>query len=72
MRIKLIRIGNSTGLRLPKSVLQNCGFEQEVELTVENKNVILSAPKEGRTAWYELFRESVRQNPIQDKGEWEW
>ena len=73
MRIKLIQIGNSTGVRLPKNVIQECGFESELELSVQNKSVILSAPKEGRTAWTELFQESVRQKPIQEKGgEWEW
>ena len=73
MRIKLVKIGNSTGIRLPKSVIQDCGFEAEVELTVQNKTVILASPKEGRTAWAELFQESVRQKPVQEKGgEWEW
>ena len=72
MRIKLIKIGNSIGIRLPKSVLKACEFESEIELTVQDKTVLLSAPKEGRTAWFELFQESVKQKPIQEKGEWEW
>ena len=73
MRVKLVKIGNSTGIRLPKNVIQDCGFENEVELTTQNKTVILSSPKVGRTAWTELFQESIRQKPIQEKGgEWEW
>ena len=73
MRIKLVKIGNSTGIRLPKSVIQSCDFDAEVELTVQNKTVILTAPQEGRAAWYELFQESVRQKPVREKGgEWEW
>ena len=72
MRIKLIPIGNSIGIRLPKSVIQSCGFESEVELTVQNKTVVLSAPREGRTAWKELFQESLKEQPMADGGEWEW
>ena len=72
MRIKLIQIGNSTGIRLPKSVLQTCDFKEEVELAVQNKTVILSAPQEDRTAWYELFQDSLEQRPMREKGEWEW
>lgn len=73
MRVKLVKIGNSTGIRLPKSVIQDCGFEGEVELSTQNKNVILSPLHEGRTAWAELFQQSIRQKPVQEKGdEWEW
>ncbi|MDY6407912.1 MAG: hypothetical protein SPL08_04360 [Pseudomonadota bacterium] len=73
MRVKLVKIGNSTGIRLPKNVIRDCGFEAEVNLEVQNKTVILSSPKEGRATWADLFQESVRQKPIQDKGgEWEW
>ena len=72
MRIKLVQIGNSTGIRLPKSVLQACDFKEEIELTVQNKTVVLSTPMADRTAWYELFQESISQKPIPDKGEWEW
>ena len=68
----MVKIGNSIGIRLPKSVLKACEFESEVELTVQDKTVLLSVPKEGRTAWFELFQESVKQKPIKEKGEWEW
>lgn len=73
MRVKLVKIGNSTGVRLPKNVIRECGFEGEVELGVQNKTVILSAPKEDRSSWADLFQESIRQKPVQEKGgEWEW
>lgn len=72
MRIKLVQIGNSTGVRLPKSVIQSCGFESEVELNIQDKSVILATPQSDRTAWFELFHEGVRQKPVQEKGEWEW
>ncbi len=72
MKVKLVKIGNSVGVRLPKNVIQECGFQAEAELTVQDKTVLLKAPQEDRTAWFELFQEGVRQKPLRDKGEWEW
>ena len=72
MRIKLVKIGNSTGVRSPKNVIQTCGFQSEVDLDVKDNSVILKVPEGGRTAWQELFQNGIIQNPIKDKGEWEW
>jgi len=38
---KIIRIGNSLGIRLPKEALTICGLKEgdEVELQVESKNI---------------------------------
>lgn len=72
MRVKLVKIGNSTGIRLPKNVIQSCGFQSEVDLEVQDKSVILKVPDDGRHAWFEMFQGNIIQNPIKDKGEWEW
>lgn len=72
MRLKLVKIGNSIGVRLPKNVIQACGFQKEVELEVVDNSVILKVPEEGRNAWFELFQDAVTQQPIKEKGEWEW
>ena len=72
MRVKIIPIGNSVGIRLPKGVVQDCGFDAEVELSVRDKTVLLTAPRDGRVAWEALFLDSIQQKPVQEKGEWEW
>ena len=72
MRVKLIKIGNSVGIRLPKNVIQSCGFQSEINMDVQDKNVILSLPDDGRESWLEQFQNGVNQNPIKEKGEWEW
>ena len=72
MRIKLVKIGNSVGVRLPKSVIQTCGFNAEVDMEVKEKSVVLKVPEGGRTTWNEQFQNGIIQNPIKDKGEWEW
>ncbi len=55
MKIDIIAIGNSRGVRIPSSVLKQCGLTDQVELTVENGRIILErpAPREG---WAESFR----------------
>ena len=72
MRLKLVKIGNSIGVRLPKNVIQSCGFQTEVDMEVSEKSVILRVPENDRTTWFELFQNAVAQHPIKEKGEWEW
>lgn len=72
MKAKLVKIGNSMGIRLPKVVLQECGFQSDIDMVVQNKSLIVTAPADDRTAWHELFQEGMRLKPIKDKGEWEW
>ena len=72
MRVKLVKIGNSTGVRLPKNIIQNCGFQSEVDLDVIDKSVVLKAPEDDRGGWSETFQNAVIQTPIKEKGEWEW
>ena len=56
MKVSLIAIGNSRGIRLPKAVLEQCGFGDTVELTVERGKVVLAQPaKRPREGWAEAF-----------------
>lgn len=54
MRIPVVRIGNSRGVRLPKPILEQCGIVGAVDLKVENRSVVLSPtisrPREGWAA----------------------
>ena len=36
MKINLISIGNSRGIRIPSSVIKQCGLGDELELSIEN------------------------------------
>ena len=51
MRIPLIKIGNSKGIRIPSALIKKCGFTQEVDIDVKNQTLVLSSPKEGREKW---------------------
>ena len=55
MKIKLISIGNSKGIRIPSSVIKQCGLGDELEMRVEN-GVIMLAPVRGvRAGWGAAF-----------------
>ena len=56
MKADLIRIGNSKGIRIPKAVLDQCGFGQQVEMRVEAGSLIISPVKAARSGWDEAFR----------------
>lgn len=73
MLIKLIKIGNSQGIRLPKNVINECGFQSEINLTIDKKRVILTAKHQERWGW----RERIQLNDIQSmhqswEREWKW
>jgi antitoxin MazE len=56
MRAKLIRIGNSRGVRLPKPILEASGIGDEVDLKVEEDRIVLMRPaKHPREGWAEAI-----------------
>jgi antitoxin MazE len=58
MKASVVRIGNSRGIRIPKTVLDECGIAEEVDLKVEKRRIILEPVKaRPRSGWAESFRE---------------
>ena len=83
MRTNLIRIGNSQGIRIPKAVVEQCGFEGEVEMRVEGRSLILSPARPPRHGWDEAFAAMAGRGddaPLMpddlehgfDRDEWAW
>jgi antitoxin MazE len=56
MKIELIRIGNSRGIRIPKPLIEQCRLGDAVELRVENERIIISPERLPRAGWEERFR----------------
>lgn len=63
MKVELIRIGNSKGIRIPASVIRECELEGELELRVENGVIVLSPVRRVRTGWAGAFE---RMSPTGD------
>jgi antitoxin MazE len=62
MKTELVRIGNSRGIRIPKPIIEQCGFGQSVELRVENDRLIVAHPRTPRQGWDEAFRAAGSSN----------
>jgi antitoxin MazE len=57
MKIPIIQIGNSKGLRLKKSILERYNIKNTVELIFEKGQIILRPTKEPRQGWDEAFQQ---------------
>ena len=55
MEAKLVRIGNSKGVRLPKSMLVQTGMTERIEIEARGHNIILKPIKEPRGGWEASF-----------------
>ncbi len=72
MKVKLIKIGNSMGVRLPQPIIKECHFENELELSVRQGMVVLSPVINRRSGWKELVQDELLKHPVKVEGEWEW
>ncbi len=55
MKTHLVQIGNSQGVRIPKVLLKQCGFNKEVELNVRKNSVIIRPARKVREGWDKSF-----------------
>jgi antitoxin MazE len=57
MKTRIIRIGNSRGIRIPKPLLQQAGLSGEVEMRAQNGSLVIRAAKKPRAGWAAAFAE---------------
>jgi antitoxin MazE len=51
VKTRLIRIGNSRGVRLPKPLLEQAGLQDEVEIRVTPGALVIAAVTSPRAGW---------------------
>ena len=56
MRARVIKIGNSQGLRIPKPILEQTGIRDDVEIEVEKNQIIIRPVKNVREGWDAAFK----------------
>jgi antitoxin MazE len=82
MKTRLVRIGNSRGVRLPKTIIAQAGLTDEVELGVQDGAVVIARVTSVRSGWADAARQ-IRQRgedrlidphvPTRfDEKEWQW
>jgi antitoxin MazE len=65
IRSKVVKIGNSRGIRIPRTVLEQVGLTDEVEMTVEGNKLIIQAFRQPRQDWEECFIDMAKQGDDQ-------
>lgn len=57
MEAQIIKIGNSKGLRLSKTLLEKYNIQDRVELILEDEQIILKPIAKPRAGWEESAKE---------------
>jgi antitoxin MazE len=84
MKARIIRIGNSHGIRIPKPFLEQARLNDEVEIEVRDDSLIVRPTDQPRAGWAAAFQEMARRGDdalldpdgsaqtTWDAREWEW
>ncbi|MGB3533619.1 MAG: AbrB/MazE/SpoVT family DNA-binding domain-containing protein [Microcoleaceae cyanobacterium] len=82
IRTRIIKIGNSQVICIPKILLEQSGIDQDVEIYIQDRSIVLPAASQSREGWEEAFATmSAQQDDILidemtannwDDLEWEW
>jgi antitoxin MazE len=68
METKLIKIGNSFGIRIPKSLIQQYDLSNSIEIDPTEKGILIKPKKGSREGWEEQFAAAIKENS-QPEGE---
>ena len=81
-RTKLIKIGNSRGIRIPKAVVERLQLTDDIEMIVKEDHLELRPGRKPREGWDSAFREMAQRADDQpldeptptkwDNEEWDW
>lgn len=84
MKVQIVKIGNSQGIRIPKVLMLQAGLGGEVDLEVEDDRLVISREKRPRAGWEEAFKRmyecgddglldgDVKAASSWDEEDWEW
>ena len=84
MKTRIVRIGNSRGVRIPKALLEQTGLDNEVAIEAEGNCLVIRPALRPREGWDEAFRAMAQAGDDKlldgdlvstskwDEDEWEW
>ena len=83
MKTRIVKIGNSQGVRIPKPLIEQTGLTDEVEINIQGDNLVISVAHKPREGWANSFRamaeagddyllDDTIQTSDWDDEEWEW
>jgi len=80
----MIQVGNSKEVLIPKPILEQLALEEEMELSVRGKELVIRPAKRPRSGWEDQFRRMAQRGDDRlldaeevsftkwDEDEWEW
>ena len=84
MRARIVKIGNSQGVRIPKPILEQTGIMEDVELEVEKNQITIRPVSSPRVGWDLAFKKMAENNDDElidgtenishswDEEKWQW
>ena len=84
MRTRIVKIGNSQGVRIPKALLEESGLQGEVDMSVRDGALLITRAGQPRQGWSEAFRQMAQRGDDElldgdlatsdsfDAESWEW
>lgn len=83
MKTRIVTIGNSKGIRIPKVLLEQARLSGEVELEVQADKILITQVRGIRLGWQEAFQEMSARTDDQlidsqpnsntwDDQRWQW
>jgi antitoxin MazE len=84
MRARIVKIGNSQGIRIPKPLLEQLKINEDVDIEVENNQIIIRPVSNPRNGWDGAFRKMAEHGDdalidgdqtltnTWDDAEWQW
>jgi len=81
MKAQIIRIGNSQGVRIPKTMIEDGKLSGEVELELHESGILIRSLQKPRANWDTAFKSVSEVDDDQpvgetrtsfEKKEWQW
>jgi len=85
IKTRIVKIGNSQGVRIPKLLIDQAGLTEEVALQIEDNRIIISSCNKPRQGWEMQFQRmaeigddqliddtTIPHLTIWDEDEWTW
>jgi antitoxin MazE len=84
MRARVVKIGNSQGIRIPKPILEQTGIMEDVELEIDKNKIIIRPISNPRDGWDFSFKTMTEKDDdvlihgtenishSWDEEEWQW
>lgn len=59
---KIVQIGNSKGIRIPKTMLQKYGFTDSIQIEERDNGILLRNNDNSKLSWEDTFKAMKKEN----------